>query len=118
MRAAATCTDGVATPEQLAEVSARLDSPALAPLISDMRFEDRLRPRHAPMDRVLWRVAPLNFGDSVLERDCLALRPGCQVRGDQSVQDRTLVTIDRVQGAEKVSFLGLEPGAIERAFAG
>ncbi|SFS07533.1 cell division transport system permease protein [Microbacterium sp. cf046] len=38
---AATCTDGVATPEQLAEVQARLDGPALAPLIRDLRFEDR-----------------------------------------------------------------------------
>ncbi len=38
---AATCIDGVATPEQLAEVSAQLDGPALAPLIRDMRFEDR-----------------------------------------------------------------------------
>jgi cell division transport system permease protein len=37
----ATCTDGVATPEQLAEVTAKLDSPALAPLIRDLRFEDR-----------------------------------------------------------------------------
>jgi cell division transport system permease protein len=36
-----TCTDGVATPEQLAEVSAQLDGPALSPLIRDLRFEDR-----------------------------------------------------------------------------
>ena len=38
---APTCTDGVATDEQLAEVQAKLDGPALAPLIRDMRFEDR-----------------------------------------------------------------------------
>jgi len=38
---AATCVDGLATPEQLAEVSAKLDGPALAPLIRDLRFEDR-----------------------------------------------------------------------------
>jgi cell division transport system permease protein len=38
---APTCTDGVATPEQLAEVQAKLDGPALAPLIRDLRFEDR-----------------------------------------------------------------------------
>ncbi|MGZ8803978.1 MAG: permease-like cell division protein FtsX [Microbacterium sp.] len=38
---APTCTDGVATEEQLAEVSAKLDGPALAPLIRDLRFEDR-----------------------------------------------------------------------------
>jgi cell division transport system permease protein len=36
-----TCTDGVATEEQLGEVSAQLDSPALSPLIRDLRFEDR-----------------------------------------------------------------------------
>ena len=38
---APTCTDGVANDDQLAEVQAKLDSPALAPLIRDMRFEDR-----------------------------------------------------------------------------
>lgn len=38
---APTCTDGVATDNQLAEVQAKLDSPALAPLIRDLRFEDR-----------------------------------------------------------------------------
>ncbi len=38
---APTCTDGVATPEQLAEVTAKLDGPALAPLIRDLRFENR-----------------------------------------------------------------------------
>ena len=38
---AATCVDGVATEEQLAEVNAKLESPALAPLIRDLRFEDR-----------------------------------------------------------------------------
>jgi cell division transport system permease protein len=38
---AATCVDGVATEEQLAEVNATLESPALAPLIRDLRFEDR-----------------------------------------------------------------------------
>lgn len=38
---APTCTDGVASDDQLAEVQAKLDSPALAPLIRDMRFEDR-----------------------------------------------------------------------------
>ncbi len=36
-----TCVDGVATEEQLAEVQAKLDGPALAPLIRDLRFEDR-----------------------------------------------------------------------------
>jgi cell division transport system permease protein len=38
---APTCTDGVATDEQLAEVQAKLDGPAISPLIRDMRFEDR-----------------------------------------------------------------------------
>ena len=38
---APTCTDGVATEEQLAEVQAKLDGPAISPLIRDMRFEDR-----------------------------------------------------------------------------
>jgi cell division transport system permease protein len=38
---APTCTDGVATDEQLAEVQAKLDGPAISPLIKDMRFEDR-----------------------------------------------------------------------------
>ena len=38
---APTCTDGVATDEQLAEVQAKLDGPAIAPLIRDLRFEDR-----------------------------------------------------------------------------
>ena len=38
---APTCTDGVATDEQLAEVQTKLDGPAISPLISDMRFEDR-----------------------------------------------------------------------------
>ncbi len=38
---APTCTDGVATDDQLAEVQTKLDSPALAPLIRDLRFEDR-----------------------------------------------------------------------------
>ncbi|GAB3602204.1 permease-like cell division protein FtsX [Microbacterium aureliae] len=36
-----TCTDGAATPEQLAEVEAKLAGPALAPLIRDVRFEDQ-----------------------------------------------------------------------------
>lgn len=36
-----TCTDGVATQEQLDEVQARLDSSALAPLIRDVTFETR-----------------------------------------------------------------------------
>jgi len=36
---ASTCTDGAATDEQLAEVQAKLDSPALSPLIRDVRFE-------------------------------------------------------------------------------
>ena len=36
-----TCTDGVATDAQLAEVQAKLDGPAISPLIRDMRFEDR-----------------------------------------------------------------------------
>jgi cell division transport system permease protein len=38
---APTCTDGVATEEQLAEVQAKLDGPAISPLIRDLRFEDR-----------------------------------------------------------------------------
>ena len=38
---AATCVNGVATEEQLAEVNLKLESPALAPLIRDLRFEDR-----------------------------------------------------------------------------
>lgn len=38
---AATCTGGVATPEQIAEVQARLDSEALEPLIGTVRFENR-----------------------------------------------------------------------------
>jgi cell division transport system permease protein len=38
---AATCTDGVATQEQLDEVQAKLDGPALSPLIADVRFETR-----------------------------------------------------------------------------
>jgi cell division transport system permease protein len=38
---APTCTDGVATDEQLAEVQGKLDGPAISPLIRDMRFEDR-----------------------------------------------------------------------------
>ena len=36
-----TCTGGVATAEQLDAVSAKLDGPALAPLIRDLRFETR-----------------------------------------------------------------------------
>jgi cell division transport system permease protein len=36
-----TCTDGVATEDQLAEVQSRLESPALAPLIRDVTFENR-----------------------------------------------------------------------------
>lgn len=35
-----TCTDGVATEEQLAAVQEKLDGPALSPLIRDVRFED------------------------------------------------------------------------------
>lgn len=38
---AATCTNGVATEEQLAEVQAKLDSPALAELVRDVTFENR-----------------------------------------------------------------------------
>lgn len=38
---APTCTDGVASEDQLTEVQTKLDSPALAPLIRDLRFEDR-----------------------------------------------------------------------------
>ncbi len=38
---APTCTDGVATEEQLAAVQEKLDGAALAPLIRDVRFEDR-----------------------------------------------------------------------------
>jgi len=37
----ATCANGVATPEQVAEVQASLDSAALSPLIRDVRFETR-----------------------------------------------------------------------------
>ena len=37
---APTCTDGVATDEQLAAVQEKLDGPALSPLIRDVRFED------------------------------------------------------------------------------
>ena len=37
---APTCTGGVATDEQLAAVQEKLDGPALAPLIRDVRFED------------------------------------------------------------------------------
>ena len=37
---APTCTDGVATEEQLASVQEKLDGPALSPLIRDVRFED------------------------------------------------------------------------------
>jgi len=36
-----TCVDGVATAEQLAAVQAELESDTLAPLISNVRFEDR-----------------------------------------------------------------------------
>jgi cell division transport system permease protein len=36
-----TCANGVATPEQLAEVQARLDGAAIAPLIREVRFETR-----------------------------------------------------------------------------
>lgn len=39
--AADTCTGGAATEAQLAEVQAKLDSPALSPLIRDIVFEDR-----------------------------------------------------------------------------
>ncbi|MCR2809253.1 MULTISPECIES: permease-like cell division protein FtsX [unclassified Microbacterium] len=38
---APTCVDGVASDDQLAEVDAKLDGPALAPLIRDLRFENR-----------------------------------------------------------------------------
>ncbi len=38
---ATTCADGVATPEQLAEVETRLESPALSGLISGVVFENR-----------------------------------------------------------------------------
>lgn len=38
---ASTCTAGVATPEQIAGVQATLDSEALAPLIGNVRFENR-----------------------------------------------------------------------------
>jgi cell division transport system permease protein len=38
---AATCTEGVATEEQLAAVQEKLEGPALSPLIRDVRFEDR-----------------------------------------------------------------------------
>ncbi|SDH10413.1 permease-like cell division protein FtsX [Microbacterium pygmaeum] len=38
---APTCVDGVATQDQLDEVSAKLDGPAIAPLIRDLRFETR-----------------------------------------------------------------------------
>lgn len=38
---ATTCTGGTATPEQLAEVQAKLESPALAGIIRDVAFEDR-----------------------------------------------------------------------------
>lgn len=34
-----TCTDGLATPEQIDEVRAKLEGPALSPLIRDVRFE-------------------------------------------------------------------------------
>lgn len=37
---APTCTDGVASEEQLAAVQEKLEGPALAPLIRDVRFED------------------------------------------------------------------------------
>lgn len=37
---APTCTDGVATDEQLAAVQEKLEGPALSPLIRDVRFED------------------------------------------------------------------------------
>lgn len=36
-----TCTGGAATPEQLAEVEAKLASPALSTLVSDVEFEDQ-----------------------------------------------------------------------------
>lgn len=36
-----TCVDGAATPEQIAAVQDKLDGPALAPLIRDVRFEDQ-----------------------------------------------------------------------------
>ncbi len=38
---APTCTNGVATEEQLAEIQAKLDSPALAALVRDVTFENR-----------------------------------------------------------------------------
>ncbi|MET0673877.1 MAG: permease-like cell division protein FtsX [Microbacterium pygmaeum] len=38
---APTCVDGVATQDQLDEVSAKLDGPAIAPLNRDLRFETR-----------------------------------------------------------------------------
>jgi cell division protein FtsX len=38
---AATCTGGLATPEQLAEVEAKLESPALSGIIRDIAFEDK-----------------------------------------------------------------------------
>jgi cell division transport system permease protein len=37
---APTCTDGVASEEQLAAVQEKLEGPALSPLIRDVRFED------------------------------------------------------------------------------
>ena len=36
-----TCTDGVATTDQIAEVQAKLDSDALKPLVRNLRFENR-----------------------------------------------------------------------------
>ncbi|WP_404433523.1 permease-like cell division protein FtsX [Microbacterium lacus] len=38
---APTCTNGVATEDQLAEIQAKLDSPALAALVRDVTFENR-----------------------------------------------------------------------------
>lgn len=38
---APTCTNGVATEDQLAEIRAKLDSPALAALVRDVTFENR-----------------------------------------------------------------------------
>ena len=37
----ATCADGVATEDQVAQVEETLDGPALAPMIRDVRFEDQ-----------------------------------------------------------------------------
>ncbi|GAA2012474.1 permease-like cell division protein FtsX [Microbacterium ulmi] len=91
-----TCTDGAATEDQIAQVQARLDSDALAPLIRDVTFLDHEQAYQELLDLVGEEDASVLTPDQVNETFRITL-------ADQTQSDVIVEAFRGMQGVEDVT---------------